>query len=98
MSVPANQNEEAAVLELIEQDLATPETHAPPVNAADVRGEASLGIDVVRSDPEVQALIRQANTNLGVLGFTEHGFRHVGLVSNIARNVLRLLGYDGRQQ
>ncbi|MDP9354713.1 MAG: HD domain-containing protein [Chloroflexota bacterium] len=52
----------------------------------------------MRNDPEVQAFIRQANKNLGVLGFTEHGFRHVGLVANIARNVLRLLEYDERQQ
>lgn len=59
---------------------------------------ASIPFDLVRADPEVQAFIVQANKNLGVLGFTEHGFRHVGLVSNIARNVLRLLGYDGRQQ
>jgi metal-dependent HD superfamily phosphatase/phosphodiesterase len=60
--------------------------------------QPSLTLEVVRNDPEVQAYIRQANKNLGVLGFTEHGFRHVGLVANIARNVMRLLGYDGRQQ
>ncbi|HEU0114105.1 MAG TPA: hypothetical protein VFQ80_05490, partial [Thermomicrobiales bacterium] len=59
---------------------------------------ASIGLDAVRNDPEVQAFIRHANKNLGVLGFTEHGFRHVGLVSSIARNVLRLLGYDERNQ
>lgn len=59
---------------------------------------ASLSLDAVRNDPEVQALVQQANANLGVLGFTEHGFRHVGLVANIARNVLRLLGYDERHQ
>ncbi len=59
---------------------------------------ASIPFELVRSDPEVQAFILQANKSLGVLGFTEHGFRHVGLVSNIARNVLRLLGHDGRRQ
>ena len=62
------------------------------------QAEASIRFDAVKNDPEVQAYIRQANKNLGVLGFTEHGFRHVGLVANIARNVMRLLGYDGRQQ
>ena len=41
----------------------------------------SITLDLVRADPEVQAFIRQANKNLGVLGFTEHGFRHVGLVA-----------------
>lgn len=59
---------------------------------------ASVPFELIRTDPEVQAFILQANKNLGVLGFTEHGFRHVGLVANIARNVLRLLGHDGRQQ
>ena len=41
----------------------------------------------VKADPEVQAFIRNANRNLGVIGYTEHGFRHVGLVANIARNI-----------
>jgi len=62
------------------------------------RASASVPFELVRSDPEVQAFILRANKSLGILGFTEHGFRHVGLVSNIARNVLRLLGHDGRHQ
>jgi hypothetical protein len=70
----------------------------PTTASADDRTTASLTAEVVRNDPEVRAFILQANRNLGVLGFTEHGFRHVGLVSNIARNVLRLLDYDERQQ
>jgi len=70
----------------------------PEEATASERSEASIKLDVVRNDAEVQALIRHANKNLGVLGFTEHGFRHVGLVANIARNVLRLLGFDNRHQ
>ncbi|CAA9540894.1 MAG: metal dependent phosphohydrolase [uncultured Thermomicrobiales bacterium] len=70
----------------------------PTTASADDRSVASLTSATVRDDPEVKAFILQANRNLGVLGFTEHGFRHVGLVSNIARNVLRLLDYDERQQ
>lgn len=74
-------------------------TDVEPIEAAAApRTESSLGFDTVRADAEVQAFIRQANKNLGVLGFTEHGFRHVGLVANIARNVLRLLGFDARHQ
>ncbi len=72
-----------------------PEVGQEPPSAP---AESSVSLETVKNDPEVQAYIRQANKNLGVLGFTEHGFRHVGLVSNIARNVLRLLGYDARQQ
>jgi hypothetical protein len=70
----------------------------PETAAAATRTEPSLTLETVRADAEVQAFIRQANKNLGVLGYTEHGFRHVGLVSSIARNVLRLLEYDARQQ
>jgi len=70
----------------------------PTEAAAAERTTPSITLAEVRAEPEVQALIRQANKNLGVLGFTEHGFRHVGLVANISRNVLRLLGYDERQQ
>lgn len=73
-----------------------------PTEAAEAaepeRTVSTLDFESVKNDAEVQAFIRQANRNLGVLGFTEHGFRHVGLVSSIARNVLRLLGYDERQQ
>jgi metal-dependent HD superfamily phosphatase/phosphodiesterase len=55
-------------------------------------------LDDIKNDEEVQAYIRQANKNLGAAGYTEHGFRHVGLVANIARNVLRLLGHSARDQ
>ena len=98
MTHPISTNDELTALQAVEEDLATP----PPktILAAEVesRVAASLTLETVRADAEVQALIRQANKNLGVLGFTEHGFRHVGLVSNIARNVMRLLDYDSRQQ
>jgi len=57
---------------------------------------ASVEPIVIREDQEVQALIAAANHNLGVLGFTEHGFRHVGLVAHIARNILQRLEYDER--
>ena len=70
----------------------------PETAAADDRTQSSLMLDVVRADAEVQAFIAQANRSLGVLGFTEHGFRHVGLVASIARNVMRRLGYDPRHQ
>jgi hypothetical protein len=55
-------------------------------------------LDQIKDDPEVQAYIRQTNRNLAAAGYTEHGFRHVGLVANIARNVLRVLDYQPREQ
>jgi metal-dependent HD superfamily phosphatase/phosphodiesterase len=64
----------------------------------DDRGEPSVTLEMVRADPEVQALIRNANRNLGAIGYTEHGFRHVGLVANVARNILAQMGFDRRHQ
>ena len=61
-------------------------------------GKSSVSLDAVKADPEVQAFIRNANRNLGAIGYTEHGFRHVGLVANIARNILKRMGFDRRQQ
>lgn len=91
--------EVATALNALAQDFEGPQAEPQPASELVQRqAEASLALDVIRIDPEVQTLITQANKNLGVLGFTEHGFRHVGLVANIARNVLRLLRYDGRLQ
>ncbi|RIK38667.1 MAG: phosphohydrolase [Chloroflexi bacterium] len=70
-----------------------PELAVTPDPAPDV-----VTFEIVRNDPEVRALIEQANTNLGVLGYTEHGERHVALVARIARNVLRFLDYDEETQ
>lgn len=70
----------------------------PDEGSESPRAISSLSFDVVKEDPEVREMISAANRNLGVLGFTEHGFRHVGLVSNIARNIMGRLGYDDRHQ
>lgn len=75
----------------------TPITTATP-NEDGSQAPAIVTLETVRDDAEIQAFIKQANKNLGVLGFTEHGFRHVGLVANIARNVLKRLDIDPRQQ
>jgi len=62
------------------------QTHVrPPVTLEDVR-----------HDHEVQVFVRKADENLGVLGYTEHGPRHCGLVADIAHNVLLRLGYPRR--
>lgn len=53
-------------------------------------------LETVKQDPEVDAYIRKGNEFLGAMGFTEHSYRHVNLVANIAQNVLERLGYDER--
>ena len=51
----------------------------------------------VKNHPHVQHYIHAANRHLKLLGFTEHGERHVNLVSNIASNVLKHLDFPTRQ-
>jgi len=52
----------------------------------------------VKKNLVVEAFIRKSNEALGALGFTEHSFRHLNLVSKIAKNILERLGYSQREQ
>jgi hypothetical protein len=51
----------------------------------------------VREYPPVVTFITKANEYLGAMGYTEHGFRHARLVSNIAGQILDQLSYPKRQ-
>lgn len=55
-----------------------------------------VSLEDVKRDPEVDVYVRKGNDYLGVMGYTEHGYRHVGLVSKSARNILEKLGYSKR--
>ncbi len=59
-------------------------------------GAAPLILDAVKRDAEVVAYIEKANEYTGAIGYTEHGFRHAGLVSAISHNILKRLGYGDR--
>lgn len=50
----------------------------------------------VKEDRQVQAYLKLANQHLGVMGFTEHGFRHGELVAKEAKNILNHLDYPER--
>jgi uncharacterized protein len=50
----------------------------------------------VQAHEGVQTFISLADRYLGELGYTEHGFRHAGLVAKIAYNTLHRLGFDDR--
>ena len=47
-------------------------------------------------NPDIADLVNGANRALEVMGYTEHGPRHVGFVSRTAANILRELGYEER--
>jgi metal-dependent HD superfamily phosphatase/phosphodiesterase len=50
----------------------------------------------ITASPDVRAMIEVADEYLGAIGYTEHGFRHASLVSHIAGNIMKRLGYDER--
>jgi metal-dependent HD superfamily phosphatase/phosphodiesterase len=83
-----------------EAEMGRTEEEAQPVGA-DRRPEpvepgSPIGLQDVKDHEGVQTFIALADKYLGMLGYTEHGFRHAGLVANIAFNVLSRLGFDER--
>lgn len=50
----------------------------------------------VWKNEEVNAYIKNGNENLGVIGFTEHGFAHAKRSADTARDILLCLGFDER--
>lgn len=53
-------------------------------------------LEDIRKNKEIKTYIEYSNIHLGEMGFTEHGFRHVGIVSKIGGNILGELGYSER--
>ena len=67
-------------------------------SALQTGGSASpVTFDFIRDHPRVKLYVRMADASLEAIGYTEHGERHVGLVSRIAFNVLKRLGRPERQ-
>ena len=60
-------------------------------------GDRPVTLELVKRDPEVAAYLDRADEFLVVLGFTEHGRRHAGLVASIAASVLTHLGFPERE-
>src|SRR5690349_18430262 len=68
---------------------------AEPAHAGG-RTPSAIPFEAVRDNPRVRSYIRMADAALEQIGYTEHGERHVGLVSRIAFNVLKRLGHPER--
>ena len=49
--------------------------------------------DVIKND-EVRAFIEGAQKQLQALGYTEHSYRHIGIVSKRTGEILEKLGHD----
>lgn len=59
-------------------------------------GPRPITLRDVKANPEVQALLEGANAVMAAMGYTEHGFRHAGIVSSITRFILEQLGMPSR--
>ena len=53
-----------------------------------------MNFETVKRDPNIKIYIQKADETLAALGFTEHSFSHVLLVSERAGKILEELGYD----
>jgi hypothetical protein len=73
----------------------TTERPTPSAPAADA-GSTVLTPDFIRNHPRARLHVRLADAALEHLGYTEHGERHVTLVSHIATNILKRLGHPPR--
>lgn len=77
----------------------TPKEAAPvePAGGSEpIDQQASVTLSDVESHEAVRTFISLADRYLGEMGYTEHGFRHAGLVAKIAYNVIHRLGFDDR--
>lgn len=55
-----------------------------------------ISFEDIAKNEEIKTYIKAGNTNLGAIGFTEHGFAHAKRSSNYARDILTALGYPSR--
>ena len=60
-------------------------------------GQNVITLEEVKHYREIATLLRRADAHLGVIGYTEHGLRHAGLVASIAQNILLRLHYPERR-
>lgn len=57
-----------------------------------------LTLSQVKKNPQILEFIRQTETALTVLGYTEHGLGHAALVADRARMIAREIGLSKRNQ
>ncbi len=58
---------------------------------------AKITLEDLKNNAEIKALFEVADKQLVAMGYTEHSFRHVGLVSSVAGDIMTKLGYGERE-
>ncbi len=56
-----------------------------------------MTLEDIKKDKEINVLIDNTERQLTELGYTEHGRRHIGIVSEVAGNILKELGYSEKE-
>ena len=56
-----------------------------------------ITLEDIKKNSEIQQLILSSQEQLNALGYTEHSFRHISIVSKRAGAVLEILGYDQKR-
>lgn len=59
---------------------------------------SNIMLENIKTNEIVNSFIQAANDYLGAIGYTEHGYRHVSMVSSMAEGILASLGYPKRLQ
>lgn len=59
---------------------------------------SNVMLEDVKKNEIIDSFIQAANDYLGAIGYTEHGYRHVSMVSSVAQNILVSLNYPKRLQ
>lgn len=57
-----------------------------------------LTLNEVKNNPKIKDFVGQTEKFLNSLGFTDHGIRHINIVSDRSRSVAKKLGLDERHQ
>lgn len=55
-----------------------------------------VSLEDVKKNPVVKTFIEKGNEHLGVMGYTDHGYLHLSLVSRLSREIMLKLGYEQR--
>jgi len=59
--------------------------------------EKRITLKDIKANPKIMTMIDGANELLNSMGYTEHGHRHVGVVSGITKHIMETLGMPERE-
>lgn len=71
-------------------------SESAPLSTA-TSGPTVITLKDVKANPKVKRLIEGANEVMKAMGYTEHGHRHVGIVSSITKYILEKIGTPPRE-